>query len=166
VDRLSPSRRSWLMSRVKSKDTGPEMRVRRAVHGLGYRFRLHQRKLSGCPDLVLPRLRSVIFVHGCFWHRHRGCPKASMPRSHKDYWLDKFVRNAARDRKAKAELKSLGWRVLVVWECQTKDASKLQARLRRYLSSASVVQPSKRHAGGSPGRFLRIPKSLSRAQIR
>ena len=169
MDRLSPSRRSWLMSRVRSKDTGPEMRVRRAVHGLGYRFRLHHRKLPGCPDLVLPRLKSVIFVHGCFWHRHEGCAKASMPRSRKDYWLDKFARNVSRDRKAKVALKAWGWRVLVVWECQTKDAAKLQVRLRRYLSGAAVARPSKRAARGRQTPSLkyktRIQKAASRAQI-
>jgi len=109
-------------------DTGPEMRVRRVTHALGYRFRLHRRDLPGTPDLIFPRLRKVIFVHGCFWHRHSGCRHARLPKSRRNYWLPKLKRNSTRDTEVVAALRALGWTVLVVWECQVateKDTSKL-----------------------------------------
>lgn len=134
ADRLTPERRSRLMSRVKGKDTGPEMRVRRAAHALGYRFRLHRRDLPGTPDLVFPRLRTAMFVHGCFWHRHPGCRKASRPASNVDYWTAKFAANQLRDEEKEQALRRLGWRVEVVWECETKDPQSLRALLRSKLA--------------------------------
>jgi DNA mismatch endonuclease (patch repair protein) len=133
MDHINPSRRSWLMSRVKAKGTTPEMRVRRAAHALGFRFRLHQRKLPGSPDLVFPKLNSLIFVHGCFWHRHSNCSKASMPQTRQEFWNDKFQRNVARDALVQEKLQELGWRVLVIWECQTKEPRKLRSKLRNFL---------------------------------
>lgn len=109
------------MSRVASKDTSAEMRVRQIAHSLGLRFRLHRRDLPGSPDLVFPRYKIALFVHGCFWHRHPGCKKASMPKSHIDYWLEKFEQNTARDRTAMEELERMGWRPAIVWECETKN---------------------------------------------
>lgn len=135
VDRLSPARRSALMSKVRSKDTSPELRVRRLAHALGYRFRLHRRDLPGCPDLVLPSRRKVIFVHGCFWHRHPGCPKATTPKSRVAFWTAKFQRNVERDREAEAKLHSLGWKVRTIWECQTKDPEELQRLLTLSLDA-------------------------------
>ena len=137
VDRLSPERRSRLMSRVRGKDTTPELVVRRLAHGLGYRFRLHKKTLPGKPDLVFPRLRVAIFVHGCFWHRHRGCPKATMPKSRVEYWAEKFERNVERDARVVRALEEAGWTVHTIWECETKDRDALRHRLSDLLSAAT-----------------------------
>lgn len=120
MDTLSKEERSALMSRIRSKDTKPELVVRRALHALGYRFRLHAKELPGKPDIVFRARRKAIFVHGCFWHRHPGCRIASEPKSRQDYWEAKFARNVERDRYNLSALKTDGWRVLVVWECQTR----------------------------------------------
>lgn len=135
VDRLTPERRSYLMSRVKGKNTTPELRVRRLAHALGYRFRLHRRDLPGKPDLVFPRLRKVILVHGCFWHRHAGCRLATRPKSNTEFWDSKFKRNVDRDRRVEAELRKIGWNVLVVWECETRNPDFLEHILFEFLSS-------------------------------
>lgn len=137
VDRLTRQRRSWLMSRVRSRDTAPERAVRSLAHRLGYRFRLHRRDLPGCPDLVFPSRCAIIFVHGCFWHRHKGCRKASVPGTRRKFWLDKFARNIARDRTAKRALSRAGWSVLTVWECETRDAQALSGRLAAFLDDAT-----------------------------
>lgn len=129
MDTLSEEKRSWNMSRIRSRDTKPELIVRRLLHRMGYRFRLHRKDLPGSPDIVLPRDRTVIFVHGCFWHRHEGCRCAYNPKSRVDFWQKKFLQNVERDRKVRHELKNLGWRVLVVWECETKDAGLLAGKL-------------------------------------
>lgn len=133
VDRLTPERRSWLMSRVAGKHTTPEMRVRRMAHSLGLRFRLHRKDLPGKPDLTFPKHRVVIFVHGCFWHRHAGCRKTSMPKSNVEFWHDKFAANTARDISSYTKLAGLGWRVLVVWECETKIEDVLIDKFRAVL---------------------------------
>lgn len=133
MDRLSSQHRSWNMGRIKSKDTGPELTVRRLLHGLGYRFRLHSRIIPGKPDIVLPMYHTVIFVHGCFWHRHRACKYASSPKTNVAFWHRKFRKNVVRDKKVQRELLHLGWHVIVVWECQTQNAGKLQDLLKRYL---------------------------------
>lgn len=135
VDHISPERRSWLMSRVRGKHTTPEMRVRRAAHSLGLRFRLHRKDLPGKPDLVFPKHRLALFVHGCFWHRHSGCPKASTPKSNASYWLEKFGQNAARDAQIVELLTSLGWTVSTIWECETKIPEVLAERLRETFRS-------------------------------
>lgn len=132
-DVLSPAERSALMSRIRGKDTTPERAVRSMVHGLGYRFRLHGRDLPGRPDLVLPRLRTVIFVHGCFWHRHARCRYATTPATRRAFWLEKFERNVERDRRTAAALRRLGWSVITVWECQLRRPEKVRARLERML---------------------------------
>ena len=126
VDRISSEHRSWLMSRVAAKNTLPELIVRRQAHAMGFRFRLHRRDLSGRPDLVFPKHRTVLFVHGCFWHRHPGCPKATTPKSRVDYWGAKFERNRERDALALRALEKLGWRALILWECETKDPKKIE----------------------------------------
>lgn len=128
VDRLTPERRSWLMSRVGSKHTSPELKVRRMAHSLGLRFRLHRKDLPGKPDLVFPKYRVALFVHGCFWHRHQHCPKASTPKSRVDFWQDKFAANVLRDQRTARMLKEQGWRVLTIWECETKDPNALRTR--------------------------------------
>jgi DNA mismatch endonuclease (patch repair protein) len=131
VDRLTPSRRSWLMSQVRSQHTSPEIRVRKAAHSMGLRFRLHRSDLPGRPDLTLAKHHTVIFVHGCFWHRHPGCMKASTPKSRQAFWNEKFQANRARDTRVQLALKKLGWRVLVIWECETKRPEQLSRWLRK-----------------------------------
>ncbi len=131
TDRLSKEQRSWNMSRIRGKDTRPERTVRSLLHRLGYRFRLHRKNLPGKPDIILPRHKTIIFVHGCFWHQHKGCKEATMPKSRTEWWQEKLEGNAARDKRNKAELRRAGWRVLTVWECETHCPEKLVCRLRR-----------------------------------
>jgi len=121
------------MAAVRSRDTKPEIIVRKIVHSLGYRFRLHEKSLPGTPDLVFTRKRKVIFVHGCFWHRHVGCSKASTPQTRTDFWQQKFDANTARDERAIGNLEKTGWSVLVVWQCQLKDIKTLRNRLDDFL---------------------------------
>ena len=120
MDTLTPEQRSAIMSRIRSKDTKPEMVVRRHLHALGFRYRLHVSKLPGHPDIVLPKWRTVVFVNGCFWHRHEGCKIATMPKSNVEFWTAKFQRNVERDAKGQAALKAAGWKVIVIWECELK----------------------------------------------
>jgi DNA mismatch endonuclease (patch repair protein) len=138
MDRLTPEHRSRLMSRVRSKDTTPEMIVRRLVHAMGYRYRLYVRKLPGRPDLVFGPRRKIVFVHGCFWHRHPGCRKATTPKTHVDFWEGKFAANVLRDARNVHDLEAAGWEVLTVWECETKDVDMLRRRLRSFLGSVAV----------------------------
>jgi len=133
LDPLSPKARSEQMRRVRSKDTGPELVVRRLVHSMGYRYRLHSKTLPGHPDLVFAGRRKVIFVHGCFWHRHEGCPRCRMPKSRVDFWKPKLEGNQKRDQANQLRLRELGWDHLVVWECELKDASSLASRIKQFL---------------------------------
>lgn len=133
ADRISPEHRSWNMSRIRNRDTRPEMIVRSLLHRMGYRFRLHKKDLPGKPDIVLPKYKTVIFVHGCFWHRHKGCKYAYTPKSRTEFWNTKFEKNIARDKQVRKELKKLGWKVIVVWECEVKDTEKLYKKLNRDL---------------------------------
>lgn len=126
--------RSALMAHVRSKNSKPEIVVRRLVHALGYRFRLHHCNLPGTPDLILPRLRKVIFVHGCFWHRHHGCTRTTTPKTRAAYWRTKFAANVERDARKERELKALGWDVLIVWECESFDPITLTRRLHAFFS--------------------------------
>src|SRR6266446_3918891 len=121
------------MGRIRAKNTKPEMAVRSILHRLGYRFRLHQIRLPGKPDIVLPRLKAVVFVHGCFWHRHRGCSYCSTPSANGAYWRAKFIGNQRRDRENAQKLRKVGWRPTFVWECELRDPSKLEKRLLRAL---------------------------------
>ncbi len=125
------------MARVKGKDTAPEMIVRRLVHAMGRRFRLHRRDLPGTPDLVFPGPRKVIFVHGCFWHRHpdSACKLARLPKSRLDFWLPKLERNRVRDMENQEKLKLLGWDSLVVWECELRDQASLKDKIQAFLST-------------------------------
>jgi DNA mismatch endonuclease (patch repair protein) len=135
VDRLTSERRSALMKSVRQKNTTPERAVRSALHALGYRFRLHRKDLPGTPDIVLPRYKVAIFVHGCFWHRHEGCHFATTPSSNEGYWLPKFASNVARDIRKETALTEAGWRVLTVWECETKSPAALAQRLQELIGS-------------------------------
>jgi DNA mismatch endonuclease (patch repair protein) len=118
----TPATRSYNMSQVKGKDTKPEMLVRQYLHGQGLRYRLHDKSLPGKPDLVLPRYKTILFVHGCFWHKHEGCPKAAMPKTRTEWWQEKIGRNVVNDERQQRELASKGWKVLTVWECGLKPA--------------------------------------------
>jgi DNA mismatch endonuclease (patch repair protein) len=138
MDRLTPAQRSYRMSLVRSRNTTPELVVRKIAHALGFRFRLHSKRLPGKPDLVFPRLRSIVQVNGCFWHRHPGCPKASVPGTRTDYWLAKFARNVERDAAVKRELERDGWRVLVLWECEIRNLALLTGRLREFLANEGI----------------------------
>ena len=129
ADIISKEHRSWNMSRIRSKDTMPEITVRSLLHSLGYRFRLHDNKLPGKPDIVLKKYRTVIFVHGCFWHRHSGCKFAYTPKSRTEFWEKKFQTNIKRDEKVESDLISQGWRVIVIWECETKEIDILRQRI-------------------------------------
>ena len=133
MDTLSKEKRSWNMSRIRGRDTGPELIVRSALHRLGFRFRLHRKDLPGKPDIVLPKWRTVILVHGCFWHRHEGCPFSYAPKSRKDFWNRKFQKNIIRDQRVQRQLRAMGWRVIVVWECQTRNLVTLGTRLKKLL---------------------------------
>lgn len=126
----SGASRSDIMRAVKRAHTRPEIVVRQALHALGLRFRLHRRNLPGSPDIVLLKFKTVVFVHGCFWHRHSDCRYATIPKSRQEYWLPKFDANVERDARKEAQLRELGWRVLVMWECETKSLETLEARLR------------------------------------
>ena len=132
MDNLDPANRSRLMSRVRGKDTKPEMAVRRLVHRLGYRFRLHRRDLPGSPDLTFPGRRKVVFVHGCYWHRH-DCRKATTPRTNVAFWQKKFDGNVARDMRKLDDLAKAGWDVLVVWQCEAVHPIAMSKRLTDFL---------------------------------
>lgn len=134
MDRISKEHRSWNMSRIRSRNTAPEVAVRSALHRMGYRFRLKEYGLPGKPDVVLSRYRTAVFVHGCFWHRHKGCRFSYTPRSRQSFWLAKFRNNVARDRRAVEELRGLDWRVIVIWECQTREHKHLTNRLEHLLA--------------------------------
>lgn len=143
TDTVSKERRSWNMGRIRGKDTEPEKCVRSLLHQLGYRFRLHDRNLPGRPDIVLPRFRTVIFVHGCFWHRHSGCRYAYSPKSRREFWEEKFARNVVRDQDAQAVLACAGWRVVTVWECETRDLTVLAERLKALLGEPGANRQSR-----------------------
>lgn len=127
ADFLTPEERSERMARIKSAHTRPEVVLRKTLHNLGLRYRLNSATLPGKPDLVFPRYKAVVFVHGCFWHRHQNCNIATMPKSNTSFWVDKFSKNVARDERVISLLRSLGWRVFVVWECEVSSLKKSKA---------------------------------------
>lgn len=132
MDTRTPEQRRRIMQAVRTKDTAPELAVRRLLHSMGYRFRLHGKNLPGSPDIVLPRHKVAVFVHGCFWHSH-GCPKGRLPSSRLDYWFPKLEKNVNRDRTKIEQLESLGWGVLVVWQCEIRNVVALRVRLLQAL---------------------------------
>lgn len=141
TDRYSREDRSAIMARVRGANTGPELVVRRILHRLGYRFRLHRRDLPGRPDIVLPKHRTVVFVHGCFWHQHSCRRGRRKPASNLDYWLPKLTKNVQRDAKVKRALKRLGWRVLTIWECQLASPE-LRKHIDRFVRNGHDDQPT------------------------
>ena len=121
MDRISPEKRRWNMSQIRSNDTTPELKVRSFLFRQGFRFRLHVKTLPGHPDIVLPKYKTVIEVRGCFWHRHPGCRQATTPSTNVEFWQEKFARNIERDKKTERNLRELGWRLIVIWECELKS---------------------------------------------
>lgn len=144
VDRLDKEHRSWNMSRIKSADTMPELIVRSVLHRMGYRFALHRKDLPGHPDIVLSMYRCIILVNGCFWHRHSRCKYAYMPKSRLGFWRKKFEENIERDKRKKRQLRTLGWKVFVVWECQIQNTHVLATRLSRLLTKPAIAPNSRR----------------------
>lgn len=139
-DRLTKERRSWNMSRIRGKDTAPERVVRSLLHRMGLRFRLHGKGLPGRPDILLRKYRTVVFVHGCFWHRHKGCRNCTTPTNRREWWLEKLNGNAARDRLHSRALSKLGWKVIVIWECETKESGfpkKLEGQFAHWVKQRS-----------------------------
>ena len=133
MDKLTKERRSWNMSRVRSENTKPERAVRSLLHRMGYRFRLHAEELPGKPDIKLPKYRTVLFVHGCFWHRHEGCAGSALPGTHREFWEQKLNENVERDLRNIKALEAYGWRVMIVWQCELSDLGGLSARLDSVL---------------------------------
>jgi DNA mismatch endonuclease (patch repair protein) len=126
VDIVSPAKRSSMMRNIKGKNTAPELALRKALYAEGHRYRLHDDALPGKPDLVFRKIKTVVFVHGCFWHRHHGCKYATLPQNNAEFWKDKFSKNVDRDRKVSESLYKLGWNIIVVWECELKSISRLK----------------------------------------
>ena len=153
MDTLSVQDRSVRMGRVKAKNTKPEMIVRQLLHGMGYRYRLHRRDLPGRPDVCFPSRRLVIFVHGCFWHRHDEvhCPLTRLPKTRVDFWKPKLEANRLRDMQQQAALAALGWSILVVWECELGDKEHLKNILRTFLGAHSNAGNRAIRGGGRPG---------------
>lgn len=135
VDRFSPEKRSGIMAQIKGRDTLPEKAVRCVLHRMGYRFRLRRVDLPGKPDVVLPKHKKVVFVHGCFWHGHKGCKRSARPSTNIKFWNRKLSGNESRDRRVKSELLSKGWGVLVIWGCETTNDKSIERRLHKFLSS-------------------------------
>lgn len=142
-DIMSPAKRSALMGRIRGKNTKPELFVRRLLHRLGYRFRTHSKELPGRPDIVFSARRRVVFVHGCFWHRH-DCDRAYVPKTRSEFWQRKFRRNVERDREDQDRLQSLGWQVLVIWECEINPDGDLEKRLTDFLGPCRYSESSRR----------------------
>ena len=136
MDVLTPEQRHRNMSRIRSENSKPEKRIRSLLHRLGYRFRLHSKNLPGTPDIILPKYKTVIFVHGCFWHRHNGCKDASVPKTNTERWIKKFDVNVKRDRQAILDLEALGWSVIVIWDCELKKMDELTVRILSLLHPA------------------------------
>jgi DNA mismatch endonuclease (patch repair protein) len=133
ADIFTKDKRSEIMSRIKGVNTKPELIVRSLLHRLGYRFRLHRKDLSGKPDIVLPRHKKVIFVHGCFWHGHKGCKRSSIPSSNTEFWETKITKNVERDKAKTRELRRQGWKVLILWQCQIKDADNVVKKIKKFI---------------------------------
>jgi DNA mismatch endonuclease (patch repair protein) len=165
MDTVTPDTRSRMMAAVRGKNTKPELAVRSLVHALGFRFRLHRTDLAGTPDLVFPRLRCVILVHGCFWHRHPSCPATTTPKENAEYWATKFRRNVERDRAAAKELRARGWQVLVIWECQTRDAPRVRQKLKRFLVRQNGRAADRQNARPTRTATIVLNRAIARQSI-
>lgn len=149
VDTLTPEARSRNMAKIRGRDTGPEVRVRRTAHALGLRFRLYRRDLPGTPALIFPARRVALFVHGCFWHRHSGCRFSYMPKSRIDFWQKKFDGNVVRDGRKEDDLRAAGWSPVVIWECETRDRDQLSDIIRDRIMRHPVLSPDQGSCGRS-----------------
>jgi len=144
TDLFSKEKRREIMQAIKGRDSKPEIKVRKVVHSLGFRFRLHRKDLPGTPDLVFPSRKLCIFIHGCFWHRHLGCARTSTPKTNKDFWLAKFHKNVIRDAQVKRQLEMKGWSVVIIWECETKNIDMLTEKLLHVLSDSTYYFTGKK----------------------
>lgn len=153
------------MARIRGRDTAPELAVRRIAHRMGLRFRLQRKDLPGRPDLVLPKHRLAVFVHGCFWHRHEGCRFASTPKSRITYWTEKFAANVARDARKEAALKELDWRVLVIWECETTDKASVERKLAESINRGGTANEQESRSSAAIVRVQFSPPDLE-VQVR
>ncbi|RTY35393.1 DNA mismatch endonuclease Vsr [Chlorobium phaeovibrioides] len=140
ADKLDPKSRSWNMSRIRAKDTKPEMQVRRMLHAAGFRYRLHVKDLPGKPDIVLPKWKTVIFVHGCFWHHHEGCKNATTPKTRTEWWLRKFETNRKNDELAREKLEAEGWNVIAVWECEISQKTAIDSSLNIFITNGRATR--------------------------
>ena len=134
MDIMTPEKRSWNMSRIRGRDTKPELAVRSLLHGMGYRFRLKNAELPGKPDIILSRYKTVIFVHGCFWHRHKGCRYAYNPKSKVEFWQHKFESNVRRDQQVAEQVRKLGWHLLTLWECEINNTQTFKEKIKVFFS--------------------------------
>jgi DNA mismatch endonuclease (patch repair protein) len=141
ADRIPTPSRSRNMRHIRSKNTEPEIRIRRLLYKLGYRYRLHVGSLPGCPDLVFRGRRKIVFVHGCFWHQHQSCGDAHLPKSRIAYWHPKLKRNVERDAQNERSLKNKGWEILTLWACEIRDEQEVSVRLQRFLDGKNITQP-------------------------
>lgn len=135
MDSVTPARRSEIMGRVRSRDTKPEMKVRQLIHSMGYRYRLHAKDLPGKPDIVFRKRKKVVFVHGCFWHRHSECVLARIPKSRTVFWTKKLEANRQRDKRNADELQEMGWNILTIWECELHETEKLKSKIKEFLDA-------------------------------
>ncbi|MGZ8910679.1 MAG: very short patch repair endonuclease [Methylococcaceae bacterium] len=134
VDKVTPEKRSWMMARIRSQNTAPEIKLRKLIFSMGFRYRLHYKGLPGRPDIIFPGKKKVIFMHGCFWHGHPNCRASKLPQTRKDFWESKIHTNKERDKRNIMELEKLNWKVLVVWQCELKNLSNIQEIIRLFLS--------------------------------
>lgn len=146
TDFLTPDERSELMSRIRSKDTTPERKIRALLSTMGFRYRLHGKDLPGCPDLVFRRSKRVIFVNGCFWHFHANCKGGKLPKSKLDYWIPKLEKNRARDRKSARLLRKAGWKILVIWDCQLANPDILKKRIFKFFEKYKISTQERKDA--------------------
>lgn len=167
TDIVDSQRRSELMAGIKGKNTKPELIVRALAHKLGFRFRLHRKDLPGCPDLVFPKYKLAIFVHGCFWHQHEGCSISHIPKTRSDYWVEKFKRNICRDKQNEETLRSMGWHVLIIWECETGKPDMVQQRLAAAVRANCHSSTAKNYSFSPPRLAIGIaePSSLTRPPV-
>ncbi|MDR1493496.1 MAG: very short patch repair endonuclease [Planctomycetaceae bacterium] len=135
MDHLTKEKRSWNMSRIRSQETTPEIIFRKLIHRAGFRYRLYDKTLPGKPDLVLKKHRTVVFIHGCFWHGHKNCERGNRPKTHKNFWNKKIEGNIARDNKNRIKLRKIGWRVFTVWECELKNLDSIFAKFKKFIKS-------------------------------
>jgi len=154
ADVFTQKKRSEIMSRIGGKDTAPEIRVRRLLHALGFRFRLHRSDLPGKPDIVLPRHSKIILVHGCFWHRHTGCPRSTLPTTNTKFWHAKIEKNVIRDKRVCAELQDLGWSVLVLWQCELASIEILSNRMLTFLGDKQGKHVRRKSSSPNPLQIL------------